>query len=141
MLVRAPGVTTAATECNQYVSSVDFYPTMLELTGQPKDTRADVDGMSFVPLLEGKKLDRGPIFWHYPHYGNQGGSPSAAIRDGKWKLIQWLETDDVSLYDIDADIGEKNDLASQHPGVVLRMKNQLTAWQKDVGAKQLGRRD
>jgi arylsulfatase A-like enzyme len=141
MLVRAPGVTTAATECNQYVSSVDFYPTMLELAGQPKDTRADVDGVSFVPLLEGKKLDRGPIFWHYPHYGNQGGSPSAAIRDGKWKLIQWLETDDVSLYDIDADIGEKNDLASQHTDVVLRMKNQLTAWQKDVDAKQLGRRD
>ena len=141
MIVRAPGLTTASTQCDQYVTSVDFYPTLLELTGQPQDKRDKIDGVSFVPLLKGESLDRGPIFWHYPHYGNQGGSPSAAIREGKWKLIQWLESDEYSLFDIDADIGEKNDLAAEHADVVQRLKAKLTAWQQDVGAKKLGKRE
>jgi arylsulfatase A-like enzyme len=141
MLVRAPGVTSAGTECDQYISSVDFFPTMLELAEQPNDGQDKIDGMSFVPLLKGEQLDRGPIYWHYPHYGNQGGSPAAAIRDSKWKLIQWLESDEFSLYDIQADIGEKNDLASKHPDIVGQLKSKLAAWQKDVNALPLGRRE
>ncbi len=135
MIVRAPGMTKAGSSCEQYVTSVDFYPTLLELSGLPADDRPEVDGKSFVSLLSGGELNRGPIFWHYPHYGNQGGSPSAAVRDGNWKLIQWLEEDRYSLYNIADDLGEQHDVADIHPEVVGKLKASLTRWQQDVGAK------
>ena len=140
MIVRAPGITKADTKTSQYISSVDFYPTMLELASQSADEREEIDGKSFVPVLKGEKFNRGPIYWHYPHYGNQGGSPSAAIRKGRWKLIQWLESDRFSLYNIRKDIGEKKDLADKNPEVVAELKAQLTQWQESVGAKSLGKR-
>ena len=98
-------------------------------------TPGPIDGVSFVPLLKQQTLERGPIFWHYPHYGNQGGSPSSAVRDGRWKLIHWHETDQVSLYDIESDIGEQRDVATEQVDVVERLKSELTDWQKSVGAK------
>ncbi len=54
-----------------------------------------------------------PLFWHYPHYGNQGGAPGAAIRRGDWKLIEWFEDGRVELFNLAQDLGEKNDLAAQ----------------------------
>ena len=94
-----------------------------------------MDGVSLAPLLKGKKLDRGPLFWHYPHYGNQGGAPSGAIRDGDWKLIEWFEDGGVELFNLREDIGEKLDLADEYPyraGVLLA---KLEAWRAEVGAK------
>lgn len=136
-IVRVPGTTPAASECHQYVSSVDYLPTILELCGVEPDpgTPGPIDGVSFAPLLHQVPMDRGPIYWHYPHYGNQGGSPSSAVRDGRWKLIQWLESDQYSLFDIESDIGEQHDLATEQVEVVDRLKRELATWQKSVGAK------
>ena len=77
MIVRAPGRTKPGSECTNVVTSVDFFPTILELTGtdQAADGIDGVDGVSMVPLLDGESRKRGPIYWHYPHYGNQ-----AAVR-------------------------------------------------------------
>ncbi len=72
MIIRAPGTTTGGSTCDTPVISMDFYPTILELAGLPLRPRQHVDGRSLVPLLRGRPLDRGPLFWHYPHYGNQG---------------------------------------------------------------------
>ena len=135
LIVRAPGMTAPSSQCEQYISSIDFYPTLLELAGLSADERPDVDGKSFVHLLKGEKFDRGPIFWHYPHYGNQGGSPSAAVRDGDWKLIQWLEDHQVSLYNITQDIEEQQNIAGANPDIVKRLKIELEDWQLKVGAK------
>lgn len=143
MIVRAPGVTDAVAgqqlSTEQYVSSVDFFPTMLEMAGVEFDADA-IDGKSFAPVLRGEQLNRGPIYWHYPHYGNQGGSPAAAIRDGQWKLIQWLETDTYELYDLSSDLGEQQELSTQQPAVLAELKQKLMQWQEDVGAKPLGKR-
>lgn len=80
LIVRAPGLTPAGSVCTEPVTSIDFYPTILELAGAPRPAHP-IDGMSLVPLLKGgKKLDRDAIFWHYPHYSNQGGFPGGAIR-------------------------------------------------------------
>ncbi len=141
LLVRAPGITRANSNCEQYVSSVDFYPTMLELAGLPADERPVIDGQSFVASIRGEPQNRGPIYWHYPHYGNQGGSPSAAIREGSWKLIHWLEEDQFSLFDVENDLGETRDLVSSQIEVVARLKTKLAAWRQLVGAKPLTRRD
>jgi hypothetical protein len=94
-----------------------------------------LDGVSFVPLLNGENTPRGkPLFWHYPHYSNQGGAPHGAIRDGDWKLIEWYEDGALELYNIPQDIGEKNDLANALPDKVKDLHSRLVAWRKDVGA-------
>ena len=135
MIVRWPGVTRAGGTCGTPVTSTDFYPTILEIAGLPRRPTQHMDGVSLAPLLKGKKLDRGPLFWHYPHYGNQGGAPSGAIRDGDWKLIEWFEDGRVELFNLRDDIGEKRDLADEYPyraGVLLA---KLDAWRAEVGAK------
>ena len=92
--------------------------------------------MSFAPLLEGHRdSDRGPIFWHYPHYGNQGGSPAGAMRDGDWKLIEFLEDGRLELYNLAHDLGEQVDLAGAEPMRTARMKEQLHAWRQSVDAQ------
>ena len=134
MIVRAPGITAAGSECHSYVSSVDFFPTMLELA-KTQTPKVELDGKSFVPLLQSKKMKRGPIFWHYPHYGNQGGAPTAAVRDENWKLIHWMEDDRWELFDLDDDLGETTNQATSQPAILRRLKRQLVDWQKEVQAK------
>ena len=134
MIVRAPGLTTANSTCENYVSSVDFFPTIMQLANVSQD-QDSLDGKSFVPLLKSEAMNRGPVFWHYPHYGNQGGSPTAAVRDGQWKLIQSMEDDRYELYDLSNDIGEKHDLAEQKPEIVANLKQELKNWQIKVKAK------
>src|SRR5205823_922128 len=115
MIVVAPGMTRSGATCNTAVISTDFYPTLLQLAGLDLKPQQHLDGVSFVPLLKGEALHGRPLYWHYPHYGNQGGAPYGAIRDGDWKLIEWYEDGALELYDIPQDIGEKNNLGAQHP--------------------------
>ena len=135
MIVVAPGVTQPGTTCNSPVISTDFYPTLLQLVGLPLKPEQHLDGVSFVPLLKGEAMQRGKsLFWHYPHYANQGGSPYGAIRDGDWKLIEWYEDGALELYDIAQDIGEKDNLATRNPGRAKELHEKLIAWRKEVGA-------
>jgi hypothetical protein len=69
-----------------------------------------VDGVSLVPLLKGKAIQDRPLYWHYPHYGNQGGEPSSIIMEGDWKLIHYHEDGRDELYHLGNDISEQNDL-------------------------------
>jgi arylsulfatase A-like enzyme len=118
------------------VSSIDFYPTIMELAGVSTGHR--VDGESLVPLLRGERaLDRTALYWHYPHYGNQGGFPGGAIRMGRYKLVERYEDGRVHLYDLETDLGERNDLASDHGARVDDMRKRLHAWYRDVDAKFL----
>ena len=135
MIVRWPGTTTPASICHEPVVSTDFYPTMLEMAGIKLKPKQHMDGVSLVPLLEGGKMDRRIIYWHYPHYSNQGSAPGAAIRDGQWKLIKWFEDNALELYNLEADIGETNNLADRHPDTVKQLHEKLQAWQIQVDAK------
>jgi len=135
MIVKWPGVTKAGSVCDEPVISTDFYPTMLEMSGLKPKPNQHVDGVSFVPLLKSRRMNRGAIYWHYPHYGNQGGRPGAAIREGRWKLIEWFEDGRLELYDLKNDIGEKNDLAKKMPDKAREMHKMLKAWQKKTGAR------
>lgn len=135
MIVRAPGVTQPGSVCHQPVTSVDFYPTLLELAGIPLKPKQHVDGVSFTSALQGKEKDRGPIFWHYPHYGNQGGAPSGAIREGDWKLIEWYEDGKLELFNLKDDIGEKKNLTETNPAKTKILLDKLIQWRKQVQAK------
>jgi len=138
LMIRWPGVTEPGSQCEVPVISTDFYPTMLEMAGLPPMNARHVDGVSLVPLLTGAaKIDRDAIYWHYPHYSNQGGFPGGAIRMGDWKLIERFEDGRVHLYDLKLDIGEREDLSSRYPERVDQMRSKLHAWYKDVDAKFL----
>lgn len=135
LVVRWPGVAKAGTTLATPVGSPDFLPTLLDAAGAKSAAGQRVDGVSLRPLLaDGAKPDRA-LFWHYPHYGNQGGAPAAAIRRGDWKLIEWLEDGRLELFNLAADLSETTNLAAREPGRVATPQAELHAWQKDVGAR------
>jgi hypothetical protein len=81
-------------------------------------------------LTGGDFPDR-PIFWHFPHYTNQGSRPGGAMRDGNWLLVELYDEDIVELYDLSTDIGEQDNVAAQHPDRVAAMHAALDAWRKE----------
>ena len=96
-----------------------------------------LDGLSFAPLLRGvgPPPEREAIYWHYPHYGNQGGTPGASIRSGDWKLIEFFEDKRVELYNLRDDVGEKDNVADRGPELVARLLGMLHEWQDEVSAR------
>jgi N-sulfoglucosamine sulfohydrolase-like protein len=77
--------------------------------------------------------ERDAIFWHYPHYGNQGGFPGGVIRMGDWKLIEFYEDNRIELYNLKEDPGEQHDLAAEH-GRASELRQRLHAWRAALGA-------
>ncbi len=139
VVVRWPGVTASGTRCSMPAVSTDFYPTILEMAGLEAKPDQHVDGVSIVPLLRNPfaKFDRGPIFFHYPHYANQGGFPASAVRKGDYKLIQDLEDGAYELYQLSTDPGEHNNLEQLEADLAKEMAAELDAWRKEVDAKPL----
>ena len=121
------------------VTGTDFYPTILEACGLPLQPSQHKDGVSLLPLLQGKSIQHRPLFWHYPHYSNQGGEPSSIIIDGDWKLIEDLEDGSIRLYNVATDIGEQNDLAKAKPALASKLNSQLQAWKRDTGARPMAK--
>jgi len=118
------------------VTSTDFYPTILEMANLTSKPDQHMDGVSLVSLLKKDGApEREAIFWHYPHYGNQGGSPGSAVRKGNYKLIEFFGDKPSELYDLSTDIGEKKDLSVEMPEKVNELKTLLHHWQQETGAK------
>jgi arylsulfatase A-like enzyme len=135
LIVRWPGVTAPGSVCQTPVTSTDFYPTMLEMAGLDPLPEQHCDGVSLVPLLKGEDdLAREAIYWHYPHYGNQGGTPGSSIRCGEYKLIEFYEDRHRELYHLGADISEEHDLSGDEPGLTRDLGDALAAWRDEVGA-------
>ena len=109
---------------------------MTGLSGKPEQHE---DGVSLVPALKNAftKFNRGPIFFHYPHYSNQGGFPASAVRIGDLKLIQDLEDGAYELYDLNDDIAEHNNLEQLEAEKVKEMGDILNAWRREVDAQPL----
>ena len=135
LIIKWPGVTPAGAKCETPVISMDYYPTFLEMAGVASRPEQHIDGVSMVALLKGGAAAERPFFWHYPHYSNQGGSPAGAVRLGDWKLIEWYEDESMELYDLRADIEERNDLAATFPGRAADLKSKLHAWRESVNAQ------
>jgi arylsulfatase A-like enzyme len=121
--------------CTTPVMGTDFYPTILELAGLSLRPKEHNDGLSLVPLLKGKNIQERPLVWHYPHYSNQGGKPSSAIRMGKWKLIHYYEDEHEELFNLDDDIQEVNNLAKAYPEMTNQLSEKLFGYLNNVGAK------
>ena len=136
LIVKWPGVVEAGSRCDTPVTSPDFYPTMLEMAGLPLIPEQHCDGVSIMLLLKGSGvLEREAIFWHYPHYGNQGGTPGSSVRSGDYKLIEFFEDGSLELYDLRNDPGEDNSLIGAEQAVAERLHKTLVKWREDVEAK------
>ncbi len=135
MMIRWPGKAKGGRVCHEPVISTDFYPTMLEMASLPARPEQHLDGRSMAPLLKrrGQQAERA-IYWHYPHYGNQGGAPGGAVRLGDYKLIEHYEDSRVELYNLRDDIGEQHDLAGQMPEKAAKLRQMLHDWRREVGA-------
>jgi len=134
LIIYAPGVTRGGSTCTVPVTSMDLFSTILDLVGLPLQPSQHIDGLSLLPLMQGKtSLGRKAIYWHYPHYNGCRGTPSAAIRVGDWKLIELYEQNKVELYNLKNDIGEERDLSAAYPAKVKELRGMLHAWQKKVG--------
>jgi arylsulfatase A-like enzyme len=142
-MIAWPGVTDTGGTCDVPVTSTDFYPTLLDMAGLPPRPDQHLDGLSLVPLLRGEadSLGRDALFWHYPHYSNQGGFPGGAIRVGDLKLIERFEDGRVHLYDLARDPGERDDLAADRPEEADSLRHRLHSWYEEVGAEFLRARD
>jgi len=128
-LIRGPGLRPGVSHATTL--SMDWFPTLLELTGTPTP---EVDGRSLVPLLRDPAATlRRDVFWHFPCYIG-GGGPCSAIRSGDWKLIEFFEGGRTELYDLSVDPGELRDLASAEPKRAAELLAKLRAWQTSTGA-------
>ena len=136
LIIRWPGHVKSGTTDATPVIGTDFYPTLLEAAGLPLRPEQHVDGVSLMPLLrQTGTLNREAIFWHYPHYSNQGGGPEAAVVSGNWKLIEFLDDNHSELFDLATDVGEKTDVSGSHPDETSHLVALLQHWQSDVAAK------
>jgi len=136
-IVRWPGVTKPGSTCDVPITSTDYYPTFLEMASLPAKGKQHVDGVSVTAALKGGTLDRKAIYWHYPHYGNQGGRPGSAVRVGDYKLIEFFEDGSVELYNLKDDIGEHKDLAAAMPAKAAELRKMIHKWRKEVDAKMM----
>tara|TARA_B100000927_G_scaffold53186_1_gene40084 strand:- start:1458 stop:2906 length:1449 start_codon:yes stop_codon:yes gene_type:complete len=134
-IIRYPGVTKAGSVSEELICSIDLFPTVAAAAGIEIDHL--VDGIDLTSALRGEKLGRQSLYWHYPHYSNQGGIPGGAIREGKYKLFERYEDGRAHLYDLKNDIGEKKDLASEKPELVQEMRKRLHQWYEEVDAQFL----
>ena len=139
LIVRWPGVVKPGASTDVPVITTDFYPTFLEAAGLKLMPEQHRDGVSLVSLLRTGKasapLDDRPLFWHYPHYSNQGGGPAGAVRQGDWKLIENLEDGSFELFNLRNDPGESKDVAFGNYDRLLQMSTLLRNWRTSVGAK------
>lgn len=133
LIIDWPGVTMAGGTSSVPVCSVDIMATLCGIAGAavPQAT----DGVSLVPVLKGDPAPVRPaLYWHYPHYSNQGGRPAGAVRAGDFKLVEFLETGRRELFDLKNDPGEIRNLATDQPERVQELASLLQQWRTRVNA-------
>lgn len=147
LIVRWPGVVKPGSESDAMMCSIDFFPTFAEMAGVAVND-ARVDGVSILPALEDVTgMRRDALYWHYPHYHTLGIGPSGAIREGRYKLIEWFEKSidgpqtegALELFDLENDPGERHNLVSEMPEKTLELYEKLRAWRKSVSAQEMVR--
>ncbi|MEM7473445.1 MAG: sulfatase [Planctomycetota bacterium] len=136
LIVKFPGRVPAGVECSEPTISYDFYPTFVDAAAGELPVSQTIDGKSLLPLFADAEatLDRTALHWHYPHYHHD--RPACAIREGDWKLIEYLDgSGDLELYNLAQDIGETTNLIDERKGRVADLKKKLQAWRTEALAR------
>jgi len=132
------------------VAQIDYFPTFLAVSGAKAPAETKLDGVNLLPIMfEQKKVSERSLFWHFLIYkgwkpGVKGQNtndnlmyavtPGSSIRRGKWKLMEFFNTSNIELYDLETDISEKQNLAKENPEIASRLLAELHAWQKATNA-------
>jgi arylsulfatase A-like enzyme len=134
LIIKWPGKIKAGSTTNNYITGTDYLPTFMEILG--KKIPSALDGKSFLSSLYHPDVyaDRGPIFWHYPHFSNQEGRPAGAVRLGDFKLIENYETGEITLYNLRVDVSEQHDLSKSLPKKKEELFSIFTKWKNDTHA-------
>ena len=136
LIVRWPGKIAPGVNATPVVLT-DLMPTLLEWGGiDPAKAVGPLDGVSLGKLFAGTPLAPRPLFWHFPHYTNQGGRPAGAVREGDWKLVENYEDESVELFDLAKDPGETTNLAAQEKPRADGLLKKLREWRQRVGAQE-----
>jgi len=136
LIIKWPGVVKPGVTSTEPVTSVDYLPTIAEVTGLDLPKGRAIDGISLAEHLssQGKQsIEREGIYWHFPHYRHNPG-PYSIIREGPWKLIKFYEGP-MELFNLKDDLGETKNLASVMPKKVKELNSRLLAHLKSIGAK------
>ncbi|MBP83935.1 MAG: N-acetylgalactosamine 6-sulfate sulfatase [Verrucomicrobiales bacterium] len=127
-----PGEIEAGSTSDEFVTSTDFYPTLLDMLSLKPSADQTFDGDSVLPIFKGDTIGDRSIFTFFPHSTGVPDTlpPSAAIYRGNWKLFRFFHDGPKGehrheLYDLNNDIGETNDIASTHPERVEQMAASL----------------
>lgn len=135
-LIYVPGENSNGKKNEYPVTGADFFPTILDYANIKLLPEQHVDGISLKPIInENLQLPERPLYWHYPHYGNQGGDPNSIIRQGKWKLIHYYENDVNELYNLEEDPYEQQNVATEFSDVTTKLSQKLKNWLVEVDAK------
>jgi arylsulfatase A-like enzyme len=142
LIVRWPGHIQRGVTSATPVLLTDLMPTLLQIAGlDPEKVAGPLDGVSILSLLTGdangsNQLRARSLFWHFPHYTNQGGRPAGAMREGDWKLVEDYESGAVELFNLARDPAENKNLAGEEAPRAAEMKRQLGAWRRRIGAQE-----
>ena len=135
LLIHWPGNSKPGMDSDVPVTSMDFYPTLLEMAGLKLRQEQHLDGVSLVPVFKGENLECRELYWHFPHYQGEGSYPASAIRKGEFKLLHNYHHDDVLLYNIAKDPSETQNIAPSMPEKAAALKQRLTNYLKETGAE------
>ncbi len=127
------------------MTNIDFFPTIMEAAGIELPEGKVLDGQSILPVMTGKgTIGERALFWHFPVYLEGGNRetqdtifrtrPGSALRSGDWKLIQYFENNDIELYNLANDIGEKKNLAETNPEKAAELLDVLEKWREQTHA-------
>lgn len=137
LIIYQPGKIRGGRVSDYVSANYDLYPTICELTGTALPENQIIDGISLVPVLQGKKSDvqiTRTFYWHYPletkHF--LGGRSSGAIREGEWKLIEFFDTGEKELYNLNSDIGETTNILQQNPEKAKELVEKIEKWRMNV---------
>ncbi len=136
-----PGVTAPGTRTAAVVQSEDYFPTLLDGLALAKTDGQKFDGRSVLPALRGEAFQRGPVFQFFPPSPGvpEWMPPAVSVHDGDWKLIRLFHAGEKAvhrykLFNLAADLGEKNDLAAAQPERVKELDALIEKFLSDTKA-------
>ncbi|MEO0330387.1 MAG: sulfatase [Bacteroidota bacterium] len=135
MIAHWPGHIEGGLVNTSVLSTVDLYPTLHTLVSSTDQIAHTIDGVNRLSAFTSPiQVDRSALYWHYPHFSNQGGRPRAAVRVGDFKLIRSLEDSTTELYNVVDDLAEQHELSEQLPQKVQQLNDSLENWFHEVNA-------
>ena len=135
LMIRWPGRVAPGSTSDEVVAAIDYFPTILDAVGTPRPVGQVVDGVSLLPVLEGKgSIEREAVFTWFPHL-----IPAVSVRAGDWKLIYRWEPhreypETRELYNLKNDLGETRNLATAHPDQVAKLEKLIERFIAETGA-------